>query len=202
MSEVCRNFPCRFPERPKPSCKCNEQSLSSHCLLSFRNLKRCMARPWKIPSLDPHDRMRVCAGKILKTRCREMLSYESGIIDDTDIEALHDMRVSSRRLQVSLKIFHSCFPQKKYVRCSNEIKNIVRSLGIVREHDVLLTTLLESKKNLAARDMRAIDLLIARQRNIRSIKHKRLLQRLKSLRDEKFESNFREFLNTAAGKNS
>ncbi len=64
-----------------------------------------MARPWKIVDLEPDENLKVCLRKIAQTRFQETFSYEHGTIEGEDIEALHDMRVSARRLRAGTENF-------------------------------------------------------------------------------------------------
>jgi len=55
-----------------------------------------------------------------------------------NIEDIHDMRVSSRRLRACLNIFTDVFPQKKVKIWQRDIKNITDAYGKVRDLDVQL----------------------------------------------------------------
>ena len=58
-----------------------------------------MAKPWQIADIDPNEPLRVSLRRTLLGWMQEMLSYESDTMKGTDPEALHDMRVSARRLR-------------------------------------------------------------------------------------------------------
>ena len=73
-----------------------------------------MARAKEIPGLTCTDTFREAAGKILWTRFDEMMSFESRAVTGKDAEAVHDMRVASRRLRAALEIFRDVFPPKQY----------------------------------------------------------------------------------------
>ena len=153
-----------------------------------------MAKPWKIPYLNPNENLKICLRKILRTRNREMFSYEKGTIEGADFEALHNMRVSSRRLQAVLKISRPCFPQKKFRAHDKRVKTLIRSLGQVRDYDVRIDMLYKFEQTLPPDDRKAIDLLIARQMNLRTDERLRLTKILKLLRDDRFEEKFLEFV--------
>jgi CHAD domain-containing protein len=55
-----------------------------------------------------------------------------------DIEAVHRMRVASRRLRAALPLFSTCFPEREYRRWYAGIRKITRSLGEARDLDVQL----------------------------------------------------------------
>ena len=68
-----------------------------------------MAKAWDVLNLDPDAPLEICARRIIDTRFREMLSYREGTILGEDIEQLHSMRVSSRRLRSAMRNFRACF---------------------------------------------------------------------------------------------
>ena len=57
------------------------------------------------------SRTRVAAARIVRVRAEELFDHAGGVLDTSDIERVHDMRVASRRLRAVLEIFAACFPQ-------------------------------------------------------------------------------------------
>lgn len=155
-----------------------------------------MAKAWKIPYFNPDQELNICLRKILRTRFNEMYSYEKGTIEAADIEYLHDMRVSSRRVQAALKIFRDAFSRKKFNAIYSQLRTAIRALGEVRHYDVLIDMLNEFRKKLADKDKKAFDLLIIRQNTIREQKRKVLLITLKQLEKSGFKEDFHKFIST------
>ena len=153
-----------------------------------------MARPWKIVDLDPNENLKVCLRKIAVTRFQETFSYEQGTVKGEDIEPLHDMRVAARRLRAILRIFKDCFPKKKLKRQNEQLMDLIRSLGAVRESDVFISLLEGKRKALGSREGRIFDLLIAREQNARQSLRKRLLSQLRSLQRAGYAASFQQFL--------
>ena len=156
-----------------------------------------MAKPWKIPYLNPREKLGVCLERILRTRCREIFSYEQETIKGTNIEALHDMRVATRRLQSAMKVFRNCFPQKQITYHYKRVRWLLRLLGQVRDHDVFIDTLDNYKQSLDPHDRPAIELMIARWKNLRLEERKNLLKELKSMKKENYKRKFLQFCSTA-----
>jgi len=92
-----------------------------------------MAKPWEIVDLDPDDPLKVSLRQILLGWMEEILSYESETIKGTDLEALHNMRISARRLRAILKIHRQFFPKKLLRRQLLEIEKLIDNLGLVRK---------------------------------------------------------------------
>lgn len=81
---------------------------------------------------------RQCVRSIIGERVQKLLSHEEATRNDKDVEALHDMRVASRRLREAFEIFDFCFPQKSYQKFYQRIKLVTRALGEVRNADVAI----------------------------------------------------------------
>src|SRR3989442_13976544 len=71
--------------------------------------------------------------KVMKAR-RRVLSGEDG-------EAIHDVRVATRRLQAALEGFASCLPERRRRRVEKRARKIRRGLGARRNAWVLLRLL-------------------------------------------------------------
>lgn len=155
-----------------------------------------MAKAWKIPYLNHDQNLKICLPKILRTRFSEMNSYEKGTIEGKYIEALHNMRVSSRRLQAVLKVFRAYFPPKKYKREYTRLRNLIRSLGEVRHIDVFIDQLETYRDKLNEQDRKAIEMLIVRQNSLRTAKRKILIGYLKYLNKSGFKVSFAKFIST------
>jgi CHAD domain-containing protein len=156
-----------------------------------------MAKAWKIPYYDTDQQVNTCLRKILRTRFNEMYSYEKGTIEGRDIEYLHDMRVSSRRVQAAMKIFRSAFPKRKFKNIYIKLRTLIRALGEVRHYDVFIDRLSKYRKGLNDNDKKALELLIIRQNTIRDQKRKTLMDTLKQLEKSGFKEEFHKFITAA-----
>lgn len=123
-----------------------------------------------------------------------MISFEEGTIDGSDIEALHDMRVASRRVQAVLKIFRGAFPKKKFKSEYAEIRSLIQALGEVRDYDVFIDKIEKFKSEHAGEDKRAIDLLIIRKKAEREQKRKMLIQHINNLNKLGYKEHFYRFI--------
>lgn len=153
-----------------------------------------MAKAYKIPYFNPDQQVNICLRKILRTRFNEMYSYEKGTIEGTDIEYLHDMRVSSRRVQAAMKIFRDAFPNKKFKNVYSQLRTLIRALGEVRHYDVLIDMLNKFRMKLSDKETKAFDLLIIRQNTIREQRRKALLTTMKGLDKSGFKEEFHKFI--------
>ena len=153
-----------------------------------------MARAWKIEGLKPDQFLKTSLPKILRMRFDEMWSYLDDTVEGKDDEPLHDMRVSARRLQALLRIFRDALPKKKADRQMKVIRDLVRHLGSVREHDVFLGALEEYKKSLGDGDLRSVELMIAHEKILRVTEQSALRRYLSRLRRGEYDRLFKEFV--------
>jgi CHAD domain-containing protein len=70
-----------------------------------------------------------------------MFQNAEGTRRGEDPESLHDMRVASRRLRESIRLFGRYFPPKKTDKTVSAVKKVTRILGIPREMDVNVASL-------------------------------------------------------------
>jgi CHAD domain-containing protein len=87
-------------------------------------------------ALTPQTAPRRCARQLILERAAQLAQHEAGTRAGEDIEALHDMRVASRRLREALEIFQFCFPPKVYDRLYERTRRVTRALGHARNADV------------------------------------------------------------------
>ncbi len=91
---------------------------------------------------------------------RKMLKYEARVIQDKDPEDLHQMRVGMRRLRSAIAGFAIALDLPKTVNEKN-IAKIGRSLGKLRDLDVLLATLANYYRSLLPKgEQKSLDKVI------------------------------------------
>ncbi len=100
-----------------------------------------MAKASEVQGLQAEDEVRAAAVKILWTRFQDMWNYRDAVAKDFDADAVHDMRVASRRLRTAMQTFRPCFPRKSYREHYQRITGLADALGRVRDRDVQLDEL-------------------------------------------------------------
>jgi CHAD domain-containing protein len=94
--------------------------------------------PLKNPGLQMNDSLVAAGKKIFRLQFAEMLLHEEGSRSGEDIEALHDMRVASRRLRAAFDIFEQAFKGKTVKQHLGGLRRAGRLLGDVRDLDVFM----------------------------------------------------------------
>jgi CHAD domain-containing protein len=123
-----------------------------------------MARAREVPDLDCADSYAIAAARVVAVRARELFDHASGVLDTTDIERVHDMRVASRRLRAAMEIFEPCFPRKPFRAALREVKAIADALGERRDRDVAIAALEKIAARMSSADQAGLGLLIDRLR--------------------------------------
>jgi CHAD domain-containing protein len=119
-----------------------------------------MAKPKPIPDLTAEDAYAKAAAKVVSVRTSELTEHARGVLDTGDIERVHDMRVTTRRLRAALEIFEPCFPNEPYRRALGEVKRLADALGERRDRDVAIAALHSFNDQMPAPDRRGVASLI------------------------------------------
>ncbi|MGH8893022.1 MAG: CHAD domain-containing protein, partial [Actinomycetes bacterium] len=81
-----------------------------------------------------------CAGDVvvdyLRQQVGELLRHEPQVRAD-DAEAVHDMRVATRRMRTTLAVFRPLFDRARTDPVRDELSWLADALGAVRDLDVL-----------------------------------------------------------------
>src|SRR5947209_5411395 len=88
-----------------------------------------MARARKIPGLDDSASFGQAAASAVQVRSEEIFSFADGVLDTSNPERVHDMRVATRRLRAALEIFADCFPKSEHRALLREVKLLADALG-------------------------------------------------------------------------
>lgn len=61
-----------------------------------------------------------------------------GSLSGHDVEAIHDLRVGTRRLRAALSVYEDAFPAKQFARVERAMSTLTDALGPARDTDVLI----------------------------------------------------------------
>ncbi|HEY8461834.1 MAG TPA: CHAD domain-containing protein [Blastocatellia bacterium] len=107
------------------------------------------------------------ARRILTDLHQTIISHESGSLAG-DVDSIHDMRVTIRRLRVALSNFAVCVPKENRKRLKSILENLADALGGVRDMDVMIAAMKVLPLGLygqePGRDKAAVSALIRRLR--------------------------------------
>ena len=152
-----------------------------------------MATEWKIEGISPDETLESCARRIIVSYFRQMMSYKEGAKDGTDIEFVHDMRVTSRRLRAAMDNFADCFREKPFKKHYKRVKSITQAMGSVRDLDVLIARFQREVHTLSEMEQAGIRRLIEYLRHEREAARKPMLTLFAELEEADFETKFLGF---------
>jgi CHAD domain-containing protein len=121
----------------------------------------------------------------LRAGFANLFAHEPGARLGEDIEALHQMRVATRKLRAAIKLFDDALPRRARAlrRTLGWLGDV---LGGVRDLDVEIADLATWRAGLAPRDGAALDAAVAVLRRRREAARERMLRTLDSRRYERF----------------
>ena len=147
----------------------------------------------KIRGISPDETLEVCARRIIVSYFHQMMSYEEGAKDGSDIEFVHEMRVTSRRLRAAMDNFAHCFPEKSFKKHYKKIKLITQTMGAVRDLDVLIVRFEKEVGTLPETEQADIRKLIEHLQQAREDARKPMLMLFAELEETDFERKFLTF---------
>jgi CHAD domain-containing protein len=115
-------------------------------------------------SVNPFEPYAIAAARVVRVRADELFEHSEGVLDTSDIERVHDMRVASRRLRAVLEIFAPCFPQGDFKTVLRDVKALADALGERRDPDVHIEDMEAFETQVQATVRPGIDALVARLR--------------------------------------
>jgi triphosphatase len=150
--------------------------------------------------LRPEDRMIDTAYRIFRRHFERMKANEAGTRLGEDIEFLHDMRVSTRRLRAAFRTFRNVLGKPRLAGFNNQLRWIAGTLGEVRDLDVYLERLPEYAGELPETERPALEPFRAHLEQKRVKARARMLRALDSRRYESFLARFDRFLRRGPAK--
>lgn len=147
----------------------------------------------KIRGISPDETLEVCARQIIVSYFHQMMSYKEGAKDGSDIEFVHEMRVTSRRLRAAMDNFADCFPEKSFKKHYKKIKLITQTMGAVRDLDVLIVRFEKELDTLPEVEQAGIRSLIEHLQQEREEARKPMLTLFAKLEETGFEKKFLTF---------
>jgi len=124
-----------------------------------------VARAREVRGLRCEEPFRTAAGKIIWTRFEELISFREAVLeskgDGDRAEAVHDMRVASRRVRAALELFEDVFPRRQFTAMLRDVKTLADSLGSVRDLDVMIERLEKSRRSRIGAQRVVLDGIVA-----------------------------------------
>jgi len=93
-------------------------------------------KKWEIKEIKKGGRVSNAAKLIIGTRLSHLLETIEKYFDKMDVENLHNVRISLRRVRYNMELFISCFNRKQFLGVYNAVQELQDLSGAVRDLDV------------------------------------------------------------------
>src|SRR6059058_3143615 len=111
-------------------------------------------------AIDPDEPFAAAARRVVSVRAAELFDHAENVLDTGDIERVHDMRVTTRRLRAALEVFAEAFPKGRLRPVLRDVKRLADALGERRDPDVHIAEFTQLRAELAEADHAGVDLLL------------------------------------------
>ena len=122
--------------------------------------------------------------EILSRYAKKFLKWPGDIRKQEDIEAVHKMRVASRRLRAALDAFESCAAAKPFKKVNRQVKELADRLGAVRDTDVMIADLRAYRQELSGEEQDGVQWLVDRLEGYHSQEKQALDAELQALDED------------------
>jgi CHAD domain-containing protein len=125
--------------------------------------------------IKPSTQLWLGAWEVMQDRSNELFRLLTRDGKRLDLEAIHDLRVASRRLREGLALFSPCFPQRHLTALRSRLKRLTNTLGAIRNTDealhffALLAANVSAPANSAAEEL-VLTLQAQRQEELAALK--------------------------------
>ena len=121
----------------------------------------------KTPGVTADDHVAEAGRKVMRFHLARMLEHEPGVRAGIDNEAVHKMRVATRRQRAAWRVFGEAFRKGRTKRYREGLRETARRLGAVRDLDVQLEAADAFRADMPVTEQRALEPLLAAWRQHR-----------------------------------
>jgi CHAD domain-containing protein len=140
-------------------------------------------------NIEPAAAFADAARVAFQTQARELLRNLPGTRAG-DMDAVHDMRVATRRLRAAMSVFGSVFQKRKFDGLEREVAQVTDDLGAVRDLDVMIDYFSTFRDGLTEAEKVGVDALIDKLSADRERERIKLLKELIRLEKSRFAEDF------------
>ena len=123
----------------------------------------------------------LAARQLLLDRCDDFYLQLARAGESFDPEAIHDLRVSSRRLREGIAIFSACFGKRRLAPIRKELKELTGMLGSIRNSDEAIIFFSPLAEKCDSGDRAIVKSIIATLQERRDDELRRLKRALKKI---------------------
>lgn len=161
------------------------------------NTKRIANLSENVTAVVSTDSMSEAGRKVLLTEFIKLLEVEDGARTGEDIEDVHKMRVSIRKMRSAFRLLDVYYKPKAVKPFIDELRQVMQALGAVRDLDVMIHNLEDFQSTLDASRLEAMKEVIDSLDLRRADARKELNHALDRKSYRRFVKSFIKFLTTS-----
>ncbi len=147
--------------------------------------------------IRPDEPMAEAVRKVMYRQYQVMLDNESGCRKGKSVDAVHDMRVATRRLRVAFRLFGSYYKRGLVRDLEQDLRKTGRTLGAARDLDVFNKTARQYLRSLPKQQRTDLDPLLAGWKRQRQVANRELVDYFDSPRYRRLVEKLGDFLTTS-----
>ncbi len=150
----------------------------------------------KTPGVTADDHVAEAGRKVMRFHLARMLDQEPGVRAGIESEAVHKMRVATRRQRAAWRVFGEAFRKGRTKRYRDGLRETAGRLGAVRDLDVQLEAADAYRADMPVAEQRALEPLLAAWRQHRDDARVLLLRDLDSATYRRWLDDYIDFVRT------
>ncbi len=134
-----------------------------------------------IPGVEASTPLGVAAPAMILAKAKPLFDLEEAATGGADMDAVHDMRVASRRLREVMRLLEPLYPGREFSAWYRRVRRVTRALGPVRDSDVFIDEFSRLAGDLGDGGRRCVAFMVGYRMGQREHELARLDQELKRL---------------------
>ncbi|MDO8847348.1 MAG: CHAD domain-containing protein [Coriobacteriia bacterium] len=119
-----------------------------------------MNKRFIIPGVSARTPLAEAAPALLLAKAEPLFALEEAARSGADADAVHDMRVASRRLREAMRLLEPLYPRREFRAWYRRVRRITRALGPVRDSDVFIEDFAKLGSRVGGEGKRAVAFMI------------------------------------------
>lgn len=157
-----------------------------------------MNKRFAVAGVDSATPLAEAAAALLLSKAEPLFELEAAARGGADMDAVHDMRVASRRLREAMRLLGSLYPAREYRVWYRRVRRITRALGPVRDSDVFIDEFSRLSGRLGEGGKRAVAFVVGYRMGQRERELALLNRELAALDLDRSRQSFDRFARTLA----
>jgi exopolyphosphatase/pppGpp-phosphohydrolase len=137
----------------------------------------------------------------LLKRAQKFLGWHDDVLKNDDVEAVHKMRVASRRLRATMDAYEPACKPKPFKQIYQQVKQAADLLGAARDIDVMVQNMQSTLEQAPEEDRAGVQWVIDRLSTCRKQEQQKLETDLQNLNEKAFEQKVESCITAKGGSN-